>query len=196
MPRYPAPAAAPAQYVWIVDGHNLLFSFPHWARLHAGGRGRDARAALEAWLEAFGLAAGVQPWLVYDGVDRAASGPLGDHAHLRVRYSTPPAEADDEIRQLAIGALRAGRAVCVVSSDRRTLAASLPPEVRRVSVRAFRRLHRELVRSPEKWMPTEQLTDVERHFLESSPFASDREAAGREEGEEPPPPPADREDPR
>jgi len=177
MARQPSPSAAPHLYRWIVDGHNLLLSSPNWARLHGVGRGRAAREGLDRWIEAFGRAAGVQPWIVYDGADVGSTRELQDGPHLRVLFTDPPAEADDQIRVLVSAALRGGELVCVVSSDRRTLGTSLPPEARRLSVVEFRRLHNRTVKAPEKWVPNEDLDDVERHFLSASPFASDRAAA-------------------
>ena len=178
MSRRPPPPVAPHLYRWIVDGHNLLLSLPRWARLHRLGREREAREALDRWIEAFGRAVGVKPWLVYDGAEVEVRREGFDAPHLRILYTHPPAEADDHIRVLAAAAVHAGEAVCVVSSDRRTLANSLPQDVCILSVSAFGSLHQKCVNLPEKWVPPEDLDDVERHFLASSPFASDRIAAG------------------
>ena len=178
MARQPAPSAAPHLYRWIIDGHNLLLSSARAAGLHGLDRGKEAREALDRWIEAFGRAAGVQLWVVYDGAEVGPRRDVRERPHLRILFTDPPAEADDQIRLLVSTAVRAGELVCVVSSDRKTLGDSLPEEVRLLSVQAFRRLHGQTVKAPEKWVRSEDLGDVERHFLASSPFASDREVVG------------------
>lgn len=178
MPRIPSPVDSPRHYRWIVDGHNLLLSTPEWIRLGRLGHAPEARDALAAWVESFGRAAGVEVIVVFDGVETGSPRNPVQRPHLRILFTHPPAEADDQIVLLAITAVRAGQPVCVVSSDRRTLGSALPEGARLISASAFRRLHQRMVRTPEKWVAAEDLDAVERHFLSRSPFASDRAASG------------------
>ena len=195
MARAPSPSGSPGRFVWILDGHNLIFASARWGRLHRTGDGQRAREELEEWAESFGRAAGVQPHVVFDGADTATR-PARNLPNLRVSYAGPPAEADDLIRILANAELQARRSVCVVTSDLRTLGASLGDEIRLLSVPEFRKLHARVVRTPEKWLRSGSLDDVERHFLAGSPFASDREAADPERGPGDAAGPDEDEDPR
>ncbi len=176
-PRNPL-LQTPSRYRWIVDGHNFIFAVPRWERLQLEDRGKEAREGLVQWLEDLGRALGVQIWLAFDGrvTPEGSSSGAQDRPNLRVAYSIPPEEADDRIRTWANSALASGETPCVVTSDRRTLADHLPPGVVTLSPSALVALHAQVVRVPEKWMPAEDLEDVERHFLKESPFESDREA--------------------
>lgn len=180
MARTPSPSDSPRLYRWIVDGHNLLLSTREWAGDERLGSSAEARTALTAWVESFARAAGVEVDLVFDGSAGAWFQEAWERPRLRVRFTDPPAEADDQIVLLAAAAVRAGQLVCVVSSDRRTLGQALPESVRLLSTAAFRRLHARVVRVPEKWVGAEDLDEIERHFLSRSPFASDRAASGQE----------------
>lgn len=176
--RRPVEEAAPSRFRWIVDGHNAIFGVREWESLQVAGRRGEARRALEESLEAFGRAAGVQVWVVYDGNQLERNPDAIDGPHLRSEYSWPPEDADDRIRYLAARALRAGERPVVVTSDRRTLAGSLPPGTRVVEVpEFFRGICRRIRARPEKWGAHEGLEDVERHFLSRSPHPEDRELA-------------------
>ena len=148
--RLPREEAEPALFRWIVDGHNAIFGIAEWEALQVAGRRAEARRALEESLEAFGRAAGVQVWVVYDGNVLERNPDAVDGPHLRSEYSWPPEDADDRIRYLAGRALRDGERPVVVTSDRRTLAGSLPSSVRVVDVpRFFRGICRRIQRRPE-----------------------------------------------
>jgi predicted RNA-binding protein with PIN domain len=163
----------PESFRWIVDGHNAIFAVPEWEALQVAGRKREARLALEEALEAFGRAVGSQVWVVYDGNRMERNPDAVSWTHLRTEYSLPPEEADDRIRFLAQHSLRDGERPVVVTSDRRTLAGTLPQGIRWCEVcRFLRRIYARRIRPPEKWDPG-GMEDIERHFLE-------------EAGEEPP----------
>lgn len=176
---------SPGRFRWIVDGHNAIFAVRAWEDLQVQGRRREARQALEESLEAFGRAAGTQVWVVYDGnhLDRnpdAVAGP-----HLRSEYSFPPEEADDRIRFLAGRSLQDGVPPMVVTSDRRTLAATLPAGARSIDVAAFFRLRDRLLRQPEKVTSAEGFEDLDQIFLAQSPHEEDRRLARGEEDDPP-----------
>jgi len=165
-PHLPPEEAEPERFRWIVDGHNAIFAVPEWEALQLAGEKRAARLALEESLESFGRAAGVQVVIVYDGNHLERNPDAVDRPHLRSEYSFPPEEADDRIRFLVHRALLDQEHPIVVTSDRRTLADSLPAGVRVLSVRDFfHRVRARLVRQPEKWSSSEGFEDVERHFL-------------------------------
>ncbi len=170
----------PERFLWIVDGHNAIFAVSEWEGLQVEGRRKDARVSLEGSLEAFGRAAGTQVCVVYDGNHMERNPDAVDRLHLHSEYSLPPEEADDRIRFVAGRALRDGRRPVVVTSDRKTLADSLPEGIRWMEVRTFFRLVRgRRLRRPEKWIPDGmEMDDVERFFLSRSPHPEDRDAAG------------------
>lgn len=176
----------PGRFLWIVDGHNAIFAVEEWEDLQVAGSRRDARNSLEDSLETFGRAAGTQVYVVYDGNHMEKNPDAVDRLHLHSEYSLPPEEADDRIRYLARRALQDSRRPVVVTSDRRTLADSLPDGVRRMDVRTFFRIvHARRLRRPEKWIPDGmKMDDVERYFLSRSPHEEDRDAAcdGADEG--------------
>jgi predicted RNA-binding protein with PIN domain len=183
----PVEEAAPGRFRWIFDGHNAIFAVREWEELQVAGQRREARRGLEESLEAFGRAIGACITVVYDGnyLDRnpdAVSWP-----HLRTEYSYPPEEADDRIRFLAERSVRDGEHPVVVTSDRRTLAATLAPGARSMDVRHFfRRVHARALFVPEK-RPVDGLDEIERHFLSLSPHEQDRrEAEQRGPGAGPP----------
>jgi predicted RNA-binding protein with PIN domain len=176
--RGPAEETEPGRFRWIVDGHNAIFGVPAWESLQVSGQRGAARRHLEESLEEFGRAAGVQVWVVYDGNDLERNPDAIDRPHLRSEYSWPPENADERIAFLAARSLRAGERPVIVTSDRRTLAASLPPGARVMPVpRFFGGVRRRILHRPEKWMEGAGLEDVERHFLERSPYPEDRAAA-------------------
>ncbi|MEZ4653248.1 MAG: NYN domain-containing protein [Candidatus Eisenbacteria bacterium] len=166
----------PGSFRWIVDGHNLLFAIPDLERLQLEGARAEARAKLEDLLESFGRAVGQQIWVVFDG---GGGDPVGDAVkspHLKSIYSNPPAEADDQICNLASQRIREGEKVAVVTSDRRTLVPRLPTGARSIEAKKFAGMLRRAIRTPEKWVRSD-LADVERTFLERSRFESDRRYA-------------------
>jgi hypothetical protein len=164
-PAVPPEEGRPQQFHWIFDGHNAIFAVPEWEDLQVAGQRREARRALEESLEAFGRAIGRQVCVVYDGNHMERNPDAVSWTHLHTEYSQPPEEADDRIRFLVSRALQEGRRPLVVTSDRRTLAGTLPPGVRTVEPgHFFGRIRPRLLRKPEKWVP-EDLEDIERHFL-------------------------------
>jgi predicted RNA-binding protein with PIN domain len=185
--RLPAEEAAPDRFRWIVDGHNAIFAVPEWEELQVAGQRREARHGLEESLEAFGRAIGARITVVYDGNHLDRNPDAVSWPHLRTEYSFPPEEADDRIRFLAERSVRDGEHPVVVTSDRRTLAATLAPGIRSMDVRHFfRRVHARALFVPEK-RPVDGLDEIERHFLSLSPHAQDRrEAEQRGPGTETP----------
>jgi predicted RNA-binding protein with PIN domain len=185
--RLPAEEAAPDRFRWIVDGHNAIFAVPEWEELQVAGQRREARRGLEESLEAFGRAIGARITVVYDGNHQDRNPDAVSWPHLRTEYSFPPEEADDRIRFLAERSVRDGEHPVVVTSDRRTLAATLAPGARSMDVRHFfRRVHARALFVPEK-RPVDGLDEIERHFLSQSPYAEDRrEAEERGSGTGPP----------
>ena len=175
--RLPAEEATPDRFRWIVDGHNAIFAVSEWEELQVAGQRREARQGLEESLEAFGRAIGARVTVVYDGNHQDRNPDAVSWPHLRTEYSFPPEEADDRIRFLAECSVRDGEHPVVVTSDRRTLAATLAPGARSMDVRRFfRRVHARALFVPEK-MPVDGLDEIERHFLSLSPDAQDRREA-------------------
>ena len=185
--RLPLEEAEPGRFRWIIDGHNAIFGVPEWEDLQVAGRRREARHGLEASLEAFGRAIGARITIVYDGNRLERNPDAVSWPHLRTEYSFPPEEADDRIRFLAACSVRDGEHPVVVTSDRRTLAATLVLGARSMDVRHFfRRVHAHALFVPEK-QPMDGLDEIERHFLSVSPDAQDRlEAQQRLPGTAPP----------
>ena len=167
--RLPAEEAAPGRFRWIA------------------GQRREARHGLEGSLEAFGRAVGARITVVYDGNHLERNPDAVSWPHLRTEYSFPPEEADDRIRFLAECSVRDGEHPVVVTSDRRTLAATLAPGARSMDVSYFfRHVHARALFTPEK-RPVDGLDEIERHFLSQSPYAEDRrEAEQRDSGAGPP----------
>jgi predicted RNA-binding protein with PIN domain len=175
----PAEEADPGRFRWIVDGHNAIFAIPEWEELQVSGQRREARLGLEQALEMFGRAVGARITVVYDGNRLERNPDAVSWPHLHTEYSLPPEEADDRIRFLAQRSVREGEQPVVVTSDRRTLAATLVPGVRSMDVRRFfRRVHARAFFVPEK-RPVDGLEEIERHFLSVSPHAEDRREAQR-----------------
>lgn len=155
------------RYLWIFDGHNLIFARRDWERLQTSGRPRAARKRLETALTRFGRAVGTQVWIIYDG-NRSEGNPRTiETPFLRATFTVGLQEADDRIQEVARDALTRGERPVVVSSDRRTLLDALDTGVRRLEVQPFfERVYDRLLRAPEKWVP-DGLEDVEQHFLRS-----------------------------
>ena len=179
----------PAEFRWIVDGHNLLFAMPDLEQFQREGRRSEARAELQARLEAFGRVIGRRVCVVFDGVEAPAVRDEARSPHLETMYAHPPAEADDQICTLAAQWVRGGEKVAVVTSDRRTLVPRLPRGARAIPARQFIALLRRATRTPEKWIA--DLGDVERALLAKSPFESDRRHAAEMQEEDGPPKPED-----
>jgi hypothetical protein len=153
--------------VWIVDGHNAIFALPSLSRLQREGDRSGARQQLEALLESFASRLTGTVLIVYDGNAMPRNPDAVTGPHLQTLFSQPPEEADDRIVFLAEQALKKGRAVTVVTNDRRSLAPRLPKEVRVLGVDEFRERH--LVPPPAAEMdkaPPGDFSDIERHFLE------------------------------
>lgn len=176
----------PGDFSWIVDGHNAIFAVEEWERLQLAGQKREARLRLERRLEEFGRAIARQVLVVYDGNQLERNPDAVDRAHLRSVYALPPEEADDRIRFLAQAELRAGRTPVVVTSDRRTLAVSLPAGIRWMEVHQFLRGPARAARSdPEKQTPTD-LDDIERYWLGEAPAPRDHDEHDEREDEKAP----------
>jgi predicted RNA-binding protein with PIN domain len=185
--RLPAEEGTPGRFRWIVDGHNAIFAVPEWEELQVAGQRREARSALEESLEAFGRAIGSRVTVVYDGNRLERNPDAVSWPHLRTEYSFPPEEADDRIRFLAECSVREGEQPVVVTSDRRTLAATLVRGARSMEVRHFfRRVHARALFVPEK-RSVDGLDEIERHFLSLSPDPQDRLEAERRARGGPPP---------
>jgi predicted RNA-binding protein with PIN domain len=110
-------------YLWIVDGHNLVLNVPELIRLHSHESKRAARAAAEARLAGLAKVSPNPIHLIFDGDAVPGGHPgSGERDGLVVRFVDPPAEADDWIVQLAKQEMEAGKPVAVATSDRGLLA--------------------------------------------------------------------------
>ncbi|MFH1143796.1 MAG: NYN domain-containing protein, partial [Candidatus Eisenbacteria bacterium] len=123
--------------VWIIDGHNAIFSIPEFAALQEEGKKAQARGRLAAWLQGFASRLSEPLTIVFDG-RRECGVPDPEPPFLRILFSHPPEEADDRIVMLAQAAVRAGRGVAVVSNDRRSLMPRRPSAAIALGVEEFR----------------------------------------------------------
>ena len=153
--------------VWIVDGHNAIFALPSLSRLQREGDRSGARQELEALLESFASRLTGTVLIVYDGNAMPRNPDAVAGPHLQTLFSQPPEEADDRIVFLTEQALNKGRAVTVVTNDRRSLAPRLPKEARVLGVDEFRERHLAPPAAGEgDEAPLGDFSDIERHFLE------------------------------
>jgi hypothetical protein len=151
--------------VWIADGHNLIFRVPRLERLQTEGRRREARRGLEDLLREFAGRTDEKVIVVYDGnlIDANPDGVREDL--LETIYSFPPEEADDRIVFLARQRLSDGFRVQVITSDVRTLGASLPPDVPRMTWEDFRRRHLVSAQEAPEKVVVGDFSDVEAEIL-------------------------------
>ena len=104
----------------LVDGHNLIFQSRRLSEILQYESGQASREEAERWILRWAEKAGeVRVLLVYDGKTFPGGHPGNrDEGPLRVRYTDPPAEADDRIVYEAERAAgRYGR-ITVVTDDR------------------------------------------------------------------------------
>jgi predicted RNA-binding protein with PIN domain len=168
--------------LWIIDGHNMIFSLPQLAALQEAGERALARTRLEDFVAGFASRLRDPLIIVYDG-DRDSPAGKRSASPVRVLFSRPAEEADDRIIAMAEQAVREGRAVAVVSNDRRSLASKLPRAVAVSSVEEFVERWIEppphAPRKREKHLPPEDARDVAARLIEhheQSEAASRREA--------------------
>lgn len=169
--------------LWIIDGHNMIFSLPQLAGLQEAGERARARTQLEDLVAGFASRLRDPLIIVYDGDrDSPAAGRRG--SPVSVQFSGPGKEADERIIDLAEKAVREGRAVAVVSNDRRSLASKLPRAVAVSSVEEF--VERWIEPRPreakkrEKHLPPEDAREIAARLIEHherSEAASRREAS-------------------
>lgn len=163
---------------WIVDGHNLIFALPALCRLQMQGDRQRARWELEGLLLTFATRLEHPLIIVYDG-NEFGSNPDAQRSHaLETIYSQPPEEADDRIVYLATQAVARTETACVVTNDRSSLLPRLPAEVHVLSVEEFRTRHLLPEPAPEG-PPEKQLTDAERHEIETLLLSRDQGDARR-----------------
>jgi predicted RNA-binding protein with PIN domain len=146
------------EYLWIVDGHNLVLNVPELTRLYNHESKKAARDAAEKRLAALADASPNAVNLVFDGDSFPGGQPgAGERGKLLVRFVDPPAEADDWIVQLARQEADAGHMVAVATSDRGLLArlAGGKP-IHRMAVDAFWRESGRVARQNEAPAPVEK----------------------------------------
>ncbi|MFH1278005.1 MAG: NYN domain-containing protein [Candidatus Eisenbacteria bacterium] len=164
--------------ITVIDGHNLILGVRSLAeRVDFDGKRasrKEAETLILAWAEREGDMA---VRLVYDGRRFEGSHPESrDEGPLRVRFSDPPAEADDLILHEAMDASLRADSVTVVTGDKE-LARSVEELGARVVDPA--EFYRELVRRPPG-------PDKEHRFSADEIEALHEEMLGRGEGEEVP----------
>lgn len=106
------------QNVILIDGHNWIHQVPFLASYLADAGEENAR------MRAIGQAGvyansrkGVLVWLLFDG-NRHGSGNAGGMGAVRVKFSSPPRTADDDIVALGEKLAREKGSVTVVTDDR------------------------------------------------------------------------------
>jgi predicted RNA-binding protein with PIN domain len=128
----------PADRIWILDGHNVIFALGALKSLQVSGRGGEARALLVERLEGFALERKERVLIVFDGRDIASHPDARQGPLLEVVYSRRAENAADQrILHEAAHLARGGALVTVVTNDMATLAHALPREVRHLRVRDF-----------------------------------------------------------
>ncbi len=105
---------------YIIDGHNLILTNRHLSEVLDYRGPKAPRELLEARLIEWGAGEErVRIVLYYDGRDFEGSHPGNrDEGVLSVRFTDPPAEADDRIVYEASRLLGMGEVVIVVTGDR------------------------------------------------------------------------------
>ncbi len=160
----------PRSYLWLIDGHNAIFAHPELEALQVEGNRGEARRRLEAIVVRFATLHGVAAVIVYDGNRMERNPDATQLGNVKTVYSAgPDEEADDRIVWLAVAALREGGKVAVVTSDRATLAARLPREVRVVRPSELFRRSRPPRREDSRSRPDGDFSDIERYFLSLAP---------------------------
>jgi predicted RNA-binding protein with PIN domain len=156
----------PADRIWIIDGHNVIFALGALKSLQLSERGGEARALLVERLEEFAHHSGERVLVVFDGRDSASHPEAKRGFLLEVVYS-PRAEgaADKRILQEAARLARRGTLVTVVTNDMATVAHALPREVRHLRVRDFWQKHIEPPKAAEDKPAHGDFSGIERDML-------------------------------
>ena len=150
--------------LYLVDGHNLIFQSRGLSEILHYENGRASREEAERRILRWALAAGgIHVLLVYDGMTFPDGHPGNrDEGPLRVRFTDPPAEADDRIVYEAERAAgRYGRIV-VVTDDRTLRGKASAAGAETMAVADY---HRELGAPPEEAAKEERFTDEEADAL-------------------------------
>jgi predicted RNA-binding protein with PIN domain len=157
--------------LWIIDGHNVIFTLPALSRLQMEGERQEARRALERLLEPFAARLSCPLLIVYDGNELPANPDASQSPAMHTLYSQPPEEADDRIIFLAAEARRRDQSVTIVTNDRRSLQVRLAPDVRVIAVEEFCRrfLHSPPTPADEKQVPDAARQEIAGIFLERAP---------------------------
>jgi predicted RNA-binding protein with PIN domain len=157
------------QRLWIIDGHNLIFSLPTTNRLQRGGEGQAARSELERILAPFARVLSRHLIIVYDGNELLPNPEAGEQRGFQILFSQPPEEeADDRIIFLAKQACDRHEPVTIVTDDRRTLSSRLPLAAQVVGIAEFRQrfLQPLAPAAPdEKSVPADTRQELENLFL-------------------------------
>ncbi len=106
------------QNVILIDGHNWIHQVPFLASYlaEAGEENARMRAIGQAGVYA-NTRKGVLVWLLFDG-NRHSGGNTGGKGSVRVRFSSPPRTADDEIVAMGEKLARQKLSITVVTDDR------------------------------------------------------------------------------
>lgn len=130
--------------IWIMDGHNMIFTIPPLRQLQVSDRREEARAGLVDRLERFALARSEKVLVVFDG-NTLPSNPDAVRKPLFETVYTPRGEgaADARILRDAARCLEQGLVVTVVTNDLHTLARKLPRGARHLRVEEFWLAHLE-----------------------------------------------------
>jgi predicted RNA-binding protein with PIN domain len=158
--------------LWIVDGHNAIFTLPDLCRLQTEGARQAARRALERLLEPFAGQLARPLLIVYDGNELPANPDASRSSALHTLYSQPPEEADDRIVFLATEARRRDQSVSIVTNDRRSLQVRLPQDVPVIPVEEFCRrflLDSAAPETDEKQVSERARQEIAGMFLDRAP---------------------------
>jgi len=102
--------------LYLIDGYNVIRRDP-WLREVENRQGLEAgRAALVSQLRSSALLASTRTTIVFDGSGDVVSPTPTGHAHLRIIFSTPPANADTKIVAMVRGN-KTPEQMTVVTSD-------------------------------------------------------------------------------
>lgn len=104
----------------VVDGYNVIHSWPELAALIGRNRLEDARRGLIGHLSHYAAATGVEVTVVFDSHTSTGSGQVDKVDGITVRYGSRALSADHVIERLAYKATRLGPATdfIVATSDR------------------------------------------------------------------------------
>jgi predicted RNA-binding protein with PIN domain len=156
--------AHPGEFIWLVDGHNVIFAHPQLSDLQTGGRRAEARRRLEQMCERFATRYRLRVTIVYDGRQMRGNPATQRRGKVQTQFSRPPQDADDRIVQLAEAAGGRDKRVAVISSDR-ALGDRLPSAAVRVDPKElFLRLEA-ATGAPAQPKRAGDFADIERYFL-------------------------------